>query len=1836
MSNENNTLYAKIVNRIETGDKADKSSNLFNDEESKILSSYTAGPENVTQFNNNANVIKNYEVVTDYLADSKGFMASLLDSGAWSKGKASEFMRDSTMRVSSLVTQAAKMDDAPEEVKKAYRDLRKQWNDVSIDGGSEWFEFVKDYGTDVVASYETLPIVLSMIFGGPAGGAVSASTHATAKLALHKALSKSANFVGGNTVKSASAYAGGITGIHDLASQDVAVDLGEKENINLAQTAAFTGLGSLFGGGVAYGLRKLTSKTDSNRLVRDLEEDGTGTVNKNNASSVVDEGIEGEWIPASAGTVINEADRLIGGATAKVIDGETVNKGTEKFTGELKKFVNDIGGGEKTFEELETIILGELKSGATGKQIKSNIAFNIWKTSTDLIGNFLGKGAGILTPYTKFSKTAQTLQERLSHEFAEGFKIQKSKVGHDFSEAATNTSSYYNTEYLKIVEPLALNSVKGNLSDDVNDALLAAIRGKKSGNKKIDKAANQIQKLFRNIGNDLHSNGIIEKQVDNYIPRMWNRKSILSNQDLFDEKLVSVGEAKSLTEARRISDGMLDLENQLDGGSGGTFFASKRKFKFTDDSEFTDFLNPDLMDTITQYNFQAGKALAKKKVLLSSNENDFIKNWINPIVEEMKQSGKVLSKKEREQIRSLYRHATGEKMDRFGTAGQVASDGYTLATRLALLPLATVGSITEIFINIGKAGFKNSAKGFAEASEASFSKISGNLHKDLMTRHGLTANEAWRELKKHGIAMEQAQAQIGQRLVGDDLATDSMQKVSNKFFRMNLLDQWTKFVQMTSFASGKNMIKENLETIASHGNNPMNKKIEGLIGELNELNIDYKKGVNWVKGGAKTNDSFYNQVTAGAARYTNSVILQPTAMSGLKPLLHTNPRTTVLFQLLGYPAAFTNTIMKGAVKAAVKAPTRNAPKLFAAGFVMTETARWMNWLRTRGESEKYKEPHEIRLAAIRRWGGNGLLFDNLTRASDAAKYSGNVAGFATAPFGPIANDILNLGSGKFYQTAGSKVPFYAAGNVLLGQENMREYRSLLKEKDKGLKGLIPEFKKDIRREYYDKGGEVDVPNAPKEPDERINKFTGLPYNYEAGSAFMDSNDPEKITRQGFVVGSLVKVGGVALKGFIAEAIDDAAGGLTKTEVVNKAAKQIEQSTGLRSSRVVDDPFDTMDMDMPSAGMLDESDEMLEDYTLNFIKLHLNEKLPDLDDTKGSEILSKFGPRSKEYYNHMGYDQQFKETVEYVEELKDIVDPTGDLSFDISNALTDIYQNKNYLGFSSASQKNLDKIDELGLNEVAEFLSHRLAVDDTVSDIGKVNAVRNELGNKLDDPRFVQVLENLKNSLPSRTSDELTDLLPEKELTNRLEVFVGKSSEKKPQYRAISSYSDLDFDIAFFSPREMGVHVGAQGQAEFIAARAINQNRAVDEFSIPSRTSDEGFDPVTKKEMDEFYESESVRLTDFEEIDWDNISLDEFQKLKTLQDEADVPSLDPNVPPVSMVKGYIQVKNPLVIESDMANWSAENLLTQGSSMFLSSIAKQSKKSMGEITKELKPLMEQAIKQTNNDLTNFAPKPSALVDGVVNNVDLTKKLQKYLEDSGFDSIKYKNEVEPLLETDIPKGYEPYSYILFKPQQYKSIFAKQYNEKDPRFNYRVGGLAEEKIGAEFWADKYNAEERPLEERISDYNDAQGIEVTDTVNNVVDYAVDSGAFDFEIQDLGLTKQELKEGLKNISKIETSGGNLPKNMQVSPTGAQGLFQVIEETARSVIENKQFGPKAAEAAGISLEELKKMNKKELQNFLLNDDRANALFATSVIMQKLQHQRNINKKRTDFNYGGIVR
>ena len=171
-------------------------------------------------------------------------------------------------------------------------------------------------------------------------------------------------------------------------------------------------------------------------------------------------------------------------------------------------------------------------------------------------------------------------------------------------------------------------------------------------------------------------------------------------------------------------------------------------------------------------------------------------------------------------------------------------------------------------------------------------------------------------------------------------------------------------------------------------------------------------------------------------------------------------------------------------------------------------------------------------------------------------------------------------------------------------------------------------------------------------------------------------------------------------------------------------------------------------------------------------------------------------------------------------------------------------------------------------------------------------------------------------------------------------------------------------------------------------------------------------------------------------------------------------------------------------------------------------------------------------------------------------------------------------------------------------------------------VAATSKTRLDGEWWAKYYNAESSPLEERVAKYKKAMSIKPTAQVIKVTDHAINSGAFDHEIKELGLTKEELRKSMLDIAKIESSGGHLSKEKQVSDTGAQGLFQVVESTARGVLEKgNYFGPNAAKAAGTTLPKLRAMDRPELQKFLLNNDKGNTLFAAAVIMQKIKHNKN---------------
>jgi len=94
-------------------------------------------------------------------------------------------------------------------------------------------------------------------------------------------------------------------------------------------------------------------------------------------------------------------------------------------------------------------------------------------------------------------------------------------------------------------------------------------------------------------------------------------------------------------------------------------------------------------------------------------------------------------------------------------------------------------------------------------------------------------------------------------------------------------------------------------------------------------------------------------------------------------------------------------------------------------------------------------------------------------------------------------------------------PGESIGEVL--RNTFRKYSEMI-----GTRLQQPEEDSELRRTLFNIGGEVyDVPQAPVEPDERIDRMTGLPYNLQAGGAFIDEEEREGFSGGGRVVVKLL-------------------------------------------------------------------------------------------------------------------------------------------------------------------------------------------------------------------------------------------------------------------------------------------------------------------------------------------------------------------------------------------------------------------------------------------------------------------------------------------------------------------------------------------------------------------------------------------------------------------------------------------------------------------------------------------------------------------------------------------
>jgi len=620
--------------------------------------------------------------------------------------------------------------------------------------------------------------------------------------------------------------------------------------------------------------------------------------------------------------------------------------------------------------------------------------------------------------------------------------------------------------------------------------------------------------------------------------------------------------------ANQIIDDMLSKKNEvntLDIETLGTVMPSSfspRKLFMLDDFEIEKFIASDF-DLLMRDYFNQSSRLYARKSTLGIDLNEFNQRWIKPAAEELAKKGVTLNNADKEQLAKMYNFTTGLDQSNFGSNGlNIAGDFIKVSQQLAHLPLVTLSSLTEIFIPLTRTNAATWARGMGQTLKFAVQRTSDNTLRELQDRHKLSKEDALAEMHRVFLGINQAVAQRIDGLAGEGVQSVVGRKIQNGFFKVNLLEQWTRTVQLASFTMGKDLITRNLKEIVALEATPNavnKKKVDRLEQELLDLGINIEDGKRWVQKGANTYtpdfdkdgkiirdeitglrkwDSFYEkQVMGGAARFTNEVILDPSKAASIRPHVQQTPMGTILFQFLGYPTAFTNTVLKNFYGQASRDPVRGGAKILSTGLLMTAAAAGTNWIRNGGNFKNYKgeeqENDEIIMEAVQRWGGIGF-FDYAERARSNAEIGGGFLGSSVkAVTGPIVGDaidglIYRKGPGELLAT---NVPGYSLYRSLPSLQENRDLKKDIQEFGKDIDravGLKPPKKEqslnawlETQRSYYQrsqffKGGELDqeVPRTGLNPSQRVDRTTGMPYSDQSGELLNN--------RRQFMAGSIVK------------------------------------------------------------------------------------------------------------------------------------------------------------------------------------------------------------------------------------------------------------------------------------------------------------------------------------------------------------------------------------------------------------------------------------------------------------------------------------------------------------------------------------------------------------------------------------------------------------------------------------------------------------------------------------------------------------------------------------------
>ena len=628
---------------------------------------------------------------------------------------------------------------------------------------------------------------------------------------------------------------------------------------------------------------------------------------------------------------------------------------------------------------------------------------------------------------------------------------------------------------------------------------------------------------------------------------------------------IEINEGAKRLKAEEIVQSMVDqkftpYELRKAGANNSLGFFQSRRFNKIKDSEISEFLETDVQQVLENYFTNMAQSQGRKKYF--GNTLAEFQTEKLAIVDELKAGGMTLEEANKvgSGIEKMFKRVTGletyqDSVFRNTKFGRNFSDIVKFSQQAAHLPFATLSSVTEPLILLSRASpgdTGNVLNTIRKSLVAEGSNTFDRMWKFTQMSSGKKVkgwkdvdDETWGELYQTGLALEQSVQERIEGLAGEALNGSWAKRAQQMFFKTNLLTQWTKAVQLASFTTGKRLIKQNAEQLF-YGKTLTGRKLskankEYLTKQLNELGIDDKEALKWYKnsldkhgkydlnrargmdgngnviqdryGNVSFNGNFYSRdLIGGANRFTKEIILNPSTAEANRPLWFSHPSAQFLVQFAGYPTVFNNTILKRFVNEGWNNKTTATPKILSTAVLMTAVAHVGNEIRSNGkatldyETGERKSDLEIIGDAARRWGAFGPVDYGYRFDSEMGRNVGPVAATIKAFGGPAVQDVADgiLYRKGFSEIAVTNMPFYSAYDMIFGEGTKKKLRQIAR----GTTAKDNKKKKFKTKYSYSKGGIVtNVPNVKDEPDEMINRNTGLPFNATSEAA-QDIEDRE--------------------------------------------------------------------------------------------------------------------------------------------------------------------------------------------------------------------------------------------------------------------------------------------------------------------------------------------------------------------------------------------------------------------------------------------------------------------------------------------------------------------------------------------------------------------------------------------------------------------------------------------------------------------------------------------------------------------------------------------------------